>query len=289
MALLHGDPLPTRQQLDITSSAWLLGLGDVPGELRRSMHEALRAGDYPTADSAFQLLEDVTELLLMVEFPSGLLPMRHKQDVARSLVERSRSDLLTAQRGRQLHEELVRRGAVELADEFARQSARELDGRSPALSGSRVPRQRSREVGVRQPRGGSSQRRGARAPAPRPRGTSPSAGRSGRGGRPVAAAHAPATSSPPAVHAPAQRPRRTPRPPPPTMAHPPRPAAATPPRNRPPQLTPTQRRRARRLRARQQMAPPSHPAPAKPPIPSSLPNRASARPRRRSRGGRQQK
>ena len=73
-----------------------MGLGDVVGELRRATLSRLIEGDLKTAKSYLKKMEKVTDILLKFNYPDGLVPIRRKQDVARSLLEKTQGELAIA-------------------------------------------------------------------------------------------------------------------------------------------------------------------------------------------------
>lgn len=106
-SLLRGDPLPGPRDLGVTSTAYLLGLGDVVGELRRHALERLRAGQVEEAADALEAMEYLYESLLRFDYPTALVAIRRKQDVARSLVEKTRGEVAVAQRSLELERRLA--------------------------------------------------------------------------------------------------------------------------------------------------------------------------------------
>ena len=73
-----------------------MGLGDVVGELRREALEALRTENFDKAEEYLKLMESIYEMLIRFNYPSGLVPLKPKQDVARSLIEKTRSEITMA-------------------------------------------------------------------------------------------------------------------------------------------------------------------------------------------------
>ncbi|MEM0438082.1 MAG: hypothetical protein QXU54_02160 [Candidatus Micrarchaeia archaeon] len=95
LAVMRGGPVPTREQLGVPSAPYILGLADVLGELRREIIEKMRKDDYATAVRLFGLMEGLYELLLPVRISNSIVPgLRRKLDVARSMVEQCRRDIL---------------------------------------------------------------------------------------------------------------------------------------------------------------------------------------------------
>jgi translin len=95
LAIIERKEIPGYQELKIPFKAYLLGLLDCIGELRREMLEELKGGNKQDAEYYFESMSDVYEATLPVRFSNSLLPnFRRKQDVARLQVENARSELL---------------------------------------------------------------------------------------------------------------------------------------------------------------------------------------------------
>ncbi len=87
--------IPTLEELDATYSSYLAGLGDLVGELRRYALNMVREGSLEKAWRALSLMEEIYVEVSKLSFPEALIPgVRHKMDVARSLIENTRKDLL---------------------------------------------------------------------------------------------------------------------------------------------------------------------------------------------------
>jgi translin len=96
-ALLAGESLPLPSEIGVHSVPYLKGLGEAVGEQRRSMLDFLRAGEIDAAEATFVAMETVLDLLTSLDYPDAMTAgLRRTTDVARSLIERSRSDLTTA-------------------------------------------------------------------------------------------------------------------------------------------------------------------------------------------------
>ncbi len=94
--VVTGNVLRSPEELAITKTSWLMGLADTIGEIRRVIVTMLMSSKIDEAMSLFTKMEAICEELLMFDVPDAVLPIRRKQDVARSLVERTRSDLMNA-------------------------------------------------------------------------------------------------------------------------------------------------------------------------------------------------
>jgi len=88
--------LPTHKDLGITEIAYLQGLGDVLGELRRLALDLLREDRVDLAEKILEIMETLYYELRVLEYPDALMPgVRHKVDVARRLIDDTKALLLT--------------------------------------------------------------------------------------------------------------------------------------------------------------------------------------------------
>jgi len=107
-AIAHGKPLPGPKECAATDAAYLLGLGDVVGEIRRFALEELRRGTVAKAAEHLKTMEEIFDVLIRFDYPTALVALRHKQDVARSLIEKTRGEVAVATRGKALEDKLDR-------------------------------------------------------------------------------------------------------------------------------------------------------------------------------------
>ncbi len=104
LTLIEGsEEIQTPESLDVSNFAYLHGLGDVIGELRRHSLDAVRNEDSQEAERALKLMEELYDLLRSLDYPDGLIPgIRRKVDIARSLIEKTRNNLAYFQHGNKL-------------------------------------------------------------------------------------------------------------------------------------------------------------------------------------------
>jgi translin len=106
-AIISGRPVPAPESFSCTASAFLLGLGDAIGELRRMSQDALRRGDLREAEEALHLMESLYTAINLFDYPDAIVPLKHKQDVARGLIEKTRGEVAVAVRGRDLERKIA--------------------------------------------------------------------------------------------------------------------------------------------------------------------------------------
>ncbi len=95
IAIAKGKPIPSAAELNCPTVAYLNGVADLVGELRRGLQIALHEGDKKKAQDNYALMEQIYEHLFTIRFSSSLIGgLRRKVDVARGQLEQARSELL---------------------------------------------------------------------------------------------------------------------------------------------------------------------------------------------------
>lgn len=92
--LLTGREVPSHEDLGVGPKEYVLGVGDSVGELRRVALHLLLEGRITEAEQLAAAMEEIYEGLNLMVFPDSLVPVRRKADVARSLVEKTLSEIL---------------------------------------------------------------------------------------------------------------------------------------------------------------------------------------------------
>ncbi|MEM4646877.1 MAG: hypothetical protein QXQ03_00635 [Candidatus Nezhaarchaeales archaeon] len=92
--IVEGGDIPSINELQVTDEAYVLGLADLVGELRRRVLEEIRKGNASKAEHLYTLMKELYELLWPLEYPKSLVPgLRHKIDVMRRIVDDTLHDL----------------------------------------------------------------------------------------------------------------------------------------------------------------------------------------------------
>jgi translin len=113
-ALVGGQPLPAPEEVEVGDAPYLNGLAETIGELRRHLLDVLRAGDVARANRLFGAMEEIHSLLADVDYPDAITGgLRRSTDVARAVIERTRSDLTLTTIQRDLADALRRDGGGE--------------------------------------------------------------------------------------------------------------------------------------------------------------------------------
>jgi translin len=102
-ALVAGQPLPTPEALGVDDAAYLNGLGEAMGELRRHVLDLIRRGQVERCEPFLNVMDEVYTALMTLDFPDALTGgLRRTSDMVRGVVERTRGDLTVAIRQEEL-------------------------------------------------------------------------------------------------------------------------------------------------------------------------------------------
>ncbi len=105
-AVVNDEPFPDPDALGIPHPSYLLGLADVIGELRRFALEKLREGNVEEATKYLEMMEEMFLVIMRFDYPDALVAIRRKQDIARSLLEKTRGDVAVAVGSKRLQEKI---------------------------------------------------------------------------------------------------------------------------------------------------------------------------------------
>jgi len=107
LALIKGEKLPDPDELGIDYAAYLNGMGEAVGELRRYLLDSLRKGDRSRGEELLQAMDDIYSTLVTVDFPDAITGgLRRTTDMVRGVLERTRSDLTLTIQQKELGEKL---------------------------------------------------------------------------------------------------------------------------------------------------------------------------------------
>jgi translin len=106
-ALIKGNPLPDPDELGIGYAAYLKGLAESVGEMRRRCLDILRGGYSQDAELLLSYMDDVYDLLVTMDYPDAITyGLRRLTDMVRGINERTRGDITLALRQQQLEKSL---------------------------------------------------------------------------------------------------------------------------------------------------------------------------------------
>jgi translin len=109
LALVTGKALPEPEKLGVSYPAYLNGLGEAVGELRRYLLDSLRWNDLSRCEELLAVMDDIYAILITMDFPDGITyGLRRTTDAVRGILEKTRGDLTLVLRQKELEEKLGR-------------------------------------------------------------------------------------------------------------------------------------------------------------------------------------
>lgn len=107
LAIVTGRPLPEPSHIKVEAAAYLNGLGEAAGELRRYLLDGMRRGDLSRGEELLSIMDDIYSVLVTMDFPDAItVGLRRTTDMVRGVLEKTRSDLTLTIRQQQLETHL---------------------------------------------------------------------------------------------------------------------------------------------------------------------------------------
>jgi translin len=108
LALVMGNPLPDPDELGIDAAAYLNGMGEAVGELRRYLLDSMRQGNLSRGEELLSAMDDIYNTLVTMDFPDAITGgLRRTTDMVRGVLEKTRSDLTLATGQKDLADKLA--------------------------------------------------------------------------------------------------------------------------------------------------------------------------------------
>lgn len=106
-ALITDRPLPDPDELGVEHAAYLNGLGEAAGELRRHVLDLIRHGELERGEEILSIMDDIYGVLVTIDFPDAVTSgLRRTTDMVRGVLERTRGDLTISLRQEKLQQAL---------------------------------------------------------------------------------------------------------------------------------------------------------------------------------------
>jgi translin len=107
LALVRGDALPDPAGIGVDQVAFLHGLAESVGELRRHLLDYLRRGEVDRCEPLLERMDEIYSQLVTIDFPDAMTGgLRRSTDSVRGILEKTRGDLTVAIRQRDLESRL---------------------------------------------------------------------------------------------------------------------------------------------------------------------------------------
>ncbi len=96
-ALVTGAPFPSPEETNIPPAAFVKGMAEAIGEIRRHILDLMRKGELKRCEELLASVDDMYYLLVTMDYPDGITyGLRRLTDIARSIIERTRGDFTTS-------------------------------------------------------------------------------------------------------------------------------------------------------------------------------------------------
>ncbi|MBI5288522.1 MAG: haloacid dehalogenase [Chloroflexi bacterium] len=107
LAMVEGGELPTPTDLDVEYAAYLNGMGEAIGELRRHLLDTLRSGDIEKCEVWLSAMDEMYSVLVTVDYPDAMTGgLRRTTDNVRGILERTRGDFTMSLQQRRLEQKI---------------------------------------------------------------------------------------------------------------------------------------------------------------------------------------
>ncbi len=107
LSVVNGKPMPSSGELGIDNAAYLNGMGEAVGELRRYLLDSMRRDDVSRGEELLRVMDDVYSVLTTIDFPDAITGgLRRTTDMVRGVLEKTRSDLTLIMRQKDLENRL---------------------------------------------------------------------------------------------------------------------------------------------------------------------------------------
>lgn len=107
LAVVAGHELPAPAELEVEVPAYLNGLGEAVGELRRHTLDQMRQGRLDRAETLLAVMDEIYYTLVTMDYPDALTGgLRRTTDATRRIIEKTRGELTTALRQEELQSAL---------------------------------------------------------------------------------------------------------------------------------------------------------------------------------------
>lgn len=103
LAIAQGQPFPSPEEIGVEYAAYLNGLAEAAGELRRRALDKIRGGHNEESEQLLVAMDDIYDVLVTMDFPDAITGgLRRNTDMVRGVLERTRGDITVSYREAEL-------------------------------------------------------------------------------------------------------------------------------------------------------------------------------------------
>ena len=108
LAVISQSDIPHPSAIDVDPPAYLNGMAEVIGELRRYILDALRRDSFEHCEAFMDVMDEIYGILVTIDFPEAVTGgLRRSTDAMRGVLERTRGDLTISLQQRRLERRLA--------------------------------------------------------------------------------------------------------------------------------------------------------------------------------------
>ncbi len=108
LAVISRNDIPPPAAIDVDAPAYLNGMAEVIGELRRYILDALRRDSFEYCEEFMDVMDEIYGILVTIDFPEAVTGgLRRSTDAMRGVLERTRGDLAVSLQQRRLERRLA--------------------------------------------------------------------------------------------------------------------------------------------------------------------------------------
>jgi len=107
LALVTKKAMPPPEAIGVSYAAYLNGMAEAVGELRRYLLDSLRRNDLSRCEELLATMDDIYSVLVTMDFPDAItFGLRRTTDAVRGILEKTRGDLTLVLRQKALEDKL---------------------------------------------------------------------------------------------------------------------------------------------------------------------------------------
>ncbi|KAA0002627.1 MAG: RNA-binding protein [Thermoplasmata archaeon] len=106
LAIVKNEELPYPEDIEVSYTAYVMGLADVIGELRRRGMYKLKEGNVAEVEEIVDAMEAIYDRIAEFDYPSGLIPLKRKQDIMKKVLEKMREEIVIFRKSKELENKI---------------------------------------------------------------------------------------------------------------------------------------------------------------------------------------
>ena len=106
MAIMMDRDIPSPEEIGVSYTSFLMGMADVVGELRRRGVYLMKNGNIGEVEEILSIMEEICDRIGEFDYPSGLLPIKRKQDVIKKVLEKMRGEVAIFKKTKELESKM---------------------------------------------------------------------------------------------------------------------------------------------------------------------------------------